>query len=71
MAKDVSYKKVTTTTLNFKGDYVASDGSIVSPETGEAITLADLLKGFDGEFIEGSVKIKVSEELDENLESVE
>ena len=61
MAKTSSYKKQTTTTVKAVG-YVDLEKEIIETEEGN-ITFKDLLKDFNGEYIEFQVKEKVDEEL--------
>jgi hypothetical protein len=67
MAKSLSYKKTTSVALNVKGDYNAEDGTIELADSGEVKKLSDLLKDFEGTYIELSVKIKEEEDLEDNL----
>lgn len=62
MAKTLTYKKSTTTTLKAMGLLDLSDNTIDTGESG-IISIADLLADFDDNIIELSLKIKNDEEL--------
>lgn len=61
MAKTLSYKKQTTTTVKAVG-YVDLEKEIIETEEGN-ITFKDLLKDFNGEYIEFQAKEKFDEDL--------
>lgn len=67
MAKSLSYKKTTSVALNVKGDYDAEQGTIELADSGEIKKIADLLRDFEGGYIELSVKTKEEEDLEDNL----
>lgn len=62
MAKELTYKKSTTVSLKVAGDFDYEKGTILAE--GEEHKLLDLLKDFNGTYIEISAKIKNEEELD-------
>lgn len=64
MAKTLSYKKSTTTTLKAVGFVDAELGVMEIEGTGVPQKLSDLLKDFDGELVEINIKQKTDEELE-------
>lgn len=63
MAKEFSYKKVTTTKLQAIGMFDA-DNLTIDVE-GETKTLKDLLKDFNGTTVTLAVQVKQEEEIEE------
>lgn len=64
MAKTLSYKKSTTTTLKAVGFVDAELGVMEIEGAGVSKKLSDLLKDFDGELVEINIKQKTDEELE-------
>lgn len=62
MAKALTYKKSTSTTLKAVG-FIDAENSTIEIE-GSVVDIKTLLNDFDGEFAELQIKLKTDEDLD-------
>lgn len=67
MAKSLSYKKTTTTTVKAVG-YIDIEKGIIETEEGN-VSFKDLLKDFDGKYGEFQMREKTDEDLEFDVTS--